>query len=347
MTPFGTRAAMLGMPSVRRASRNDVITLVLSLHDLLDFRAAISPVGEVVEAAHVIANPTVHAANTAWLRRQGPALRQLEQEHDLRPLFALLPASGYIPDFLTPLPSASVAEIEAELAEIRATPEARVQEEIDRCLEGRRPIVEVERLLRSPRCGAHIANLLEQVWRQLIASCWPRLRDVLEGDILHRSRGLADGGFTSLFADLSPLITLRGSELLVQHETTRRHVLDGNGLLLVPSAFIWPRVGVVTDPPGPATLRYPARGIASLWREAEPDHGTALANLIGATRSQILKVLAEPMHTTALARHIERSPGNVADHLAVLRSCGLVAGARVRRHVIYSRTALGDAFVQP
>jgi DNA-binding transcriptional ArsR family regulator len=322
-----------------------LVTLVLSLHDLLDCRAAISPVGEVVEAAHVIANPPVHAANTAWLQRQGPALRQLEQEHDLRPLFALLPASGYIPDFLTPLPRTSVGEIEAELAEIRATPEARVQEEIDRCLEGRRPIVEVERFLRSPRCGARIANLLEQVWQGLIATSWPRLRDVLERDILRRSRELADGGFTSLFADLSPLIMLRGRHLLIQHETTRRHVLDGGGLLLVPSAFIWPRVGAVIDAPGPATLRYPARGIASLWLGPEPDHGTALANLIGATRSQILKALAEPMHTTALAREIERSPGNVADHLAVLRNAGLIAGARVRRHVIYTRTTLGDAFV--
>ena len=141
-----------------------------------------------MEAAHVIANPSVHAANTAWLQRQGPALRQLEQEHDLRPLFALLPASGYIPDFLTPQPRTSVGEIEAELAEIRATPEARVQEEIDRCLEGRRPIVEVERFLRSPRCGARIANLLELVWQRLIATSWPRLRDVLERDILRRSR---------------------------------------------------------------------------------------------------------------------------------------------------------------
>ena len=96
----------------------------------------------------------------------------------------------------------------------------------------------------------------------------------------------------------------------------------------------------------PAALCYPARGRGALWFRSSNDCNAGVPNLIGRTRDQILRAIDEPIHTTALARQLGRSPGNIADHLAVLKRCGLVRGTRVGLHVIYARTPLGEALLR-
>lgn len=205
-----------------------MIALELSTADLLRCRFAISPVGEVFQAAHAMANPSARAAHTGWRREQRSTLHRLARDHDLRPLFAVLPASGYIPDFLTPLPTGPLGEIDAELDRIRATPEARVQAEISRCLEQLGPVArEVAELLRAPAAGARLADLLGALWDALIAPFWPRLRDCLERDILHRSRALADGGLAALFENMSHLVSVEERSLVVHLKTTCRRSLEG------------------------------------------------------------------------------------------------------------------------
>src|SRR5262249_62220623 len=97
-----------GSPSAGRA----VIALERSAEDLLHCRLGISPVGEVCQAARALANPSARA-HTAWIRHHHSTLERLAHAHDLRHLYAVLPATGYFPDFLTPPPTVPVGYIDA------------------------------------------------------------------------------------------------------------------------------------------------------------------------------------------------------------------------------------------
>ena len=321
--------------------------LELSVADLLRSRFAISPVREVIEVARAIANPEARAAHVDWLREHRAGVQRIAQAHDLRPLFALTRAHGATPDFLRPTPKGPMAQIGGEIERIRATPAEQAHAEIDRCLRADGPVAaDVERALRAHGIAERLADLLAAAWAGLVQASWPTIRASLERDILYQSRALARNGLAAVLQDVAPALELDGPHPRVRHTGNRRR-LDDAGILLVPSVFIWPRAATLRSPPGsPLTIHYPARGLETAWATAPPEQHGELGRLIGTARAQILEALSEPMHTTLLAIYLRRSPGNVADHLAVLRNGGLVRRTRVGLHVIYSRTSLGDAMVR-
>jgi hypothetical protein len=325
-----------------------MVTRELSVADLLRCRFAISPVSEVIELARSITDPAARAAHRAWLLEQGAALRRIADAHDLRPLVVLTRPGSDTPDFLRPPPSGPAVEIDAELEQIRATPAARVRAEIDRALRDHRPIgPDVERALLADVAAHRIADVLGALWAGLVEPSWDRIRRCLEHDVLYRSRVLAGRGLATVLTDVAPSVAFDGESLPAHRNGREARSLDEAGVLLVPSTFIWPRAAAVHSPAsGPLTVCYPARGIEAMWAPSALPHPGPLARLIGQTRAQILEALDEPLHTTALAHHLGRSPGNIADHLSVLRRSGLVSNARFGAHVIYSRTSLGDAMLR-
>ncbi|SDI73212.1 Helix-turn-helix domain-containing protein [Actinokineospora alba] len=314
--------------------------LVVGTDDLLRCRFALSPLWETLAAVRTLTDVRRQPYHLPWLRK----VDGLVDADYLAPLLALLPRKGYTPDFLTPPPQGPLVEFHTELAQLAATDTDQVAIELDRCLRGPRPVSPelAARLSADPgKTLAEITAIVRTCWERLIKPHWPLVRDRLEADIAVRARHLADGGLSKVLADLNPQVRWTDNAVRVATAYPLRRELTGQGLLLMPSVFIWPVVTVVVEPPWQPTLIYPARGVAEVWQARPQRSAHALGRLIGRTRARILVTLDAPASTGALARTHGVSPATVSDHLAALRDAGLVTSRRVGRVVLYERTALG------
>lgn len=308
-------------------------------------RWAISPLRETLSAVRLLSQPHRQGYHQPWLRAVAPALAEL----DLTPLLAVMPARMYNPDFLMPAPPGPSADFAAELSLVRRTPAAQVRAELSRCLReqhGRRLPPPAQGLVDHPvRARNLLANTLAACWDRLIEPWWPRIRDVLTGDIAYRTKQLADGGLAAVLADLHPRVHWQHPILTVGLEGTGFRDVEA-GLVLMPSTFEWPNVGVILDKPWLPTIDYPARGIAALW-EPRTAPSAALARLLGHTRATLLAALTEPTSTTALARRCTLPNSTVSEHLTVLRDAGLVTTHRTGRYLQHTRTPLGTQLATP
>jgi DNA-binding transcriptional ArsR family regulator len=311
---------------------------------LMAVRFACSPAWETLAAVRTLVDDRARSYHQPWHRLVGERVARL----DLAPLLAVEPLRGVVPDFLTPPPTTASPRLRDQLAEIRATPPAQVAHELQLC----RQTVEDDRhrrlldaFLADPaRARDLLAARVHEVWSELVAPFWIRVRTLLDRDIEQRSRTLARHGLRRVLDELHSGIRWTKRGLSVADRSGRTVNVDERGLVLMPSAYLWPYVTAIVDEPWQPTIVYPARGIAELWRAptAPPD---ALARLLGQTRALVLASLDQPLSTTALAALLELSRAGASRHLLALRDSGLVAAARHGHQVRYQRTALGSALL--
>jgi DNA-binding transcriptional ArsR family regulator len=307
-------------------------------------RFAISPMFEMTRSVKALRDPAGAALHLPWVERALPRIADL----DLAPLFALQGSHVYNPDFVNPPPSGPLVEFEDELATMVATPPEQIAAEVRYAYRGTKlPAVLEPFLSRPEEAIEQLAELMREYWRRCHAEHWPRMRSLLEHDVLYRSRQIADGGTARLFCDLDPGVSWKDGVLRIECGDCEEDLdLDERGLLLVPSVFVWPKVTTLTLEPWQPTLAYPARGIGMLWSPEERSAPDALERLVGRTRATLLDALDSPRSTTELSGELGLTPGGVSQHLSVLRDAGLVCGRRVARSVLYLRSAQGDALVK-
>ncbi|MFI9826111.1 DUF5937 family protein [Streptomyces sp. NPDC051913] len=310
--------------------------------DFLRCRFAVSPLWETQDAVRTLKRPDRHGYHAPWLRR----IRDAAATLDLTPLWLLMPRRGHSPDWLCPPPS-SAATFEEEIAAVRAADPEAAREDTAKSLAdtpgaldspyGRAWLADPARMVRE------LADAMEVAWHRLIEPDWPRLRALLEADVAFHSRRLAEVGLGGLLPEINRRCGWDAGTLTVESNGRHERRLAGQGLVLMPSVFVWPDVVSTFDPPWQPMLVYPARGIGGLWTESADRTPDSLVRLLGRGRASVLTALDEPAGTTALAHRLGLAPSSVSAHLTVLRASGLLTSRRYGHQVLYERTPLGIA----
>lgn len=329
-----------------------MISLEVQSQDLANLRFAYSPLVELSMSYKHWRN-----GDLGMLRPWGEEAARALHDIELPYMDALILPKHYVADFLTPTPTTSETDIEREFERVRRTPLRVIRQNIEYviAMDGDSPVR--QQFLAFPY--ESIECLIEELrlyWSRTLAHYWPRIRSVLENDILFRGRDLAMDGVESLVGNLSPVARFAQSRILLDKPYLCRVPdngehwlqddyslsLEGRGLQLVPVIFGTSSLSWQVHPEWAPMIIYPARG-AGLWYSApQLDPEQSLQVLLGSGRAKLLVTLQTPAHTSELAQRLSVTSGAVSQQLAKLNEAGLVDSHRSSHKVYYRLTERGQ-----
>lgn len=324
-----------------------MIKIHINPEDRYLLRFAFNPTYEIVSSFKVLRDPTHYPLHMTW----ATTARRVVEDMDLRLLDALI-TKKYIPDFLTPLPTLPAPSIEDMIEAMLKTPEETIRRDIAKTMEvvpDRRE--SLQPFLDRPTFWLNrLAKLMMQYWRKTLAPHWPRIRTVLEGDLLTRARTLALKGPEEVLGNLHPLISYHDGTLFVDKFDDRELSTGGEGLQLVPSVFVAPSFMLYVDTPPTPVVIYTARGAGTLWlgegAERNLNSSAGLQELLGKTRAELLMALEMPMTTAQLATRFSLTAGAISQHIGALKRAGTVETHRQGRSAFHRLTPAGESLVR-
>ncbi|GAA1526691.1 DNA-binding transcriptional ArsR family regulator [Agromyces terreus] len=315
-----------------------MLRYVLNESDVASVRFGISPLCELGLSLRAINDPARFPLQLPWLRRTEAARADL----DLDVLGALIDERLWTPDFLNPRPSGPLTRLDDELAALRELSPAEFERDLV-AVHGRVPDV----FAGPPRVAIRrLVAALEQLWAATFEPYWPRMRAVLEADVVYRGRQIAQNGLATMLNGISATVDYEGGVVTVRLRDPNERVqaIDGLGLTLVPTMFT--RRGSAPVGDGPPMIMYPARGQGALWEAESVANPAAVAAVLGETRASLLAALGDPASSTELGVRFGVTASAVNQHLRVLRDAGLLVSTRSGRSVLYLRSELGSALLE-
>jgi DNA-binding transcriptional ArsR family regulator len=313
----------------------------VSADTLAQSRFVISPLAEATASLIALARGTAaHPGERIWLDAHLPAYRERLAGD---PVTALLVRAAlgrhWIADLFTIAPAGEgEPALGEDLARVRERLPEVARADLTMSLGGGPLPPSLHRSDLPDRA----ADLLEWVWTQTVLPYWPRRRQIMEADIVARTRQLSQGGWAAALSDMRPGMRWLGEgRLQINAYNYPPRKIAGAQLLFVP---VTPGQGWVSwDMPHRYAVMYPCSGVLA---QAEPvPVPEALGVLLGPARAGVLVLLESPKSTTQLVALTGQGLGSVGRHLKVLLDARLVQRRRAGRSVLYYRTEAGEALL--
>ena len=316
-----------------------VLRIRFTFDDICNTRivAQPDPLWEIVASLHRLQTSHGRHRYADWYRQVrsdvtlhqlGPALRDT--------LLPLLPRAKYFPDFLTP---PSVTDPGEGIDRILHTPVARMRRELARLepAAAARPWID-DLAAGRPEARRRLGAVLTRWFEIALAPRWEAIGTAVAAERSLRAAKVLTGGTGQFLDDLGPTMTWRAPVLSISGYPKDRELdLNGRGITLIPSYFMWQTPTTLADPELQPVLAYPA------LRDTAPadPHDRDLGPLLGRTRLAVLRLTAPGATTSELARRAGISPATASQHATVLRNAGLIVSRRHGNLMLHSLTDLG------
>ncbi|GAA2954314.1 helix-turn-helix domain-containing protein [Streptomyces enissocaesilis] len=308
--------------------------------------AAPDPMWETATSLHRFQTRRGRVTHAEWYRTARHRLRERGLGRAVRTvLLPLFPRAAYFPDFLTPPPRGE--GLSGALEAVLDTPPSRVRTEV----------ALLDRIVGAPSWAAHLTDkrpreelvrTLRAYYDAAIAPYEERMQAGLDAERTVRCRRLLDSGNEGMLTGLSPALRWRYPVLHAEYPVEKDLVLNGRGLLLVPSYFCWRSPVAFADPELPPVLVYPLAHDRPAPRRNTPDGAPApaLTSLLGRTRADVLSAAYGGATTGEIARSVGVSASSASRHVTVLRDAGMIASARDAATVLHTLTPAGVSLLR-
>lgn len=327
----------------------------------------------------VLANPRRHPMHHRWIRASQdlppPVRRQL---HRFRFLFR-----SYSPSFTVRRDRPLHRRFDEELAQFLATPPEEAFQELRMWVQanlvqgpwiqedlalgprgsaslesvaarhGRAAAETVRMAMEDPgRLLVEVAEFIDDYWNAAFSAEWKRIEGVLLESVEETRRAVERDGLVATLPTLSSLVQADGRTFRIRKSHVHDLVVESSdAILLMPSFYSWPRLGVDCSQEDQLLMLYSPKSVRSAAMLTAPPEGLvqSLRAVADDTRMRIVSLIAEaPRSTQELASLLVMTEAGVSKHLKILTTAGLLQARREHLYVVYqlvptALVALSDA----